>query len=230
LSESSAFTIGSEVSCSDGSCGQLRRVVVDPIARSLAHLVVEAPHHVGTGRLVPVALVESSAAGRIRLRCTLAEFEQLDEAEETRFLPGASGEYGYGPGQLVALPYFGLGGTGLGGIGGLGVGGIGMGMGGMDAGPHPVISDRVPLGEVEVRRGDPVLASDGEIGRVQGLVIDRADNHVTHFLLDEGHLWGAKRVAIPIGAVESVNDADGVRVSLSKQQVRDLPAVALDEL
>jgi sporulation protein YlmC with PRC-barrel domain len=83
------------------------------------------------------------------------------------------------------------------------------------------------VGEVEVRRGDHVHATDGAIGRVQGLVIDRSDHHVTHVLLDEGHLWGQKRVAIPISAVTGVED--GVRLNLTKDEVRDLPAVDLDQ-
>jgi hypothetical protein len=85
----------------------------------------------------------------------------------------------------------------------------------------------VPVGEVEVRRGDYVHAIDGAIGRVQGLVVDPSDHHMTHVLLDEGHLWGKKRVAIPIGAVTGVDD--GVRLSLAKDEVRDLPSVDLDD-
>ncbi len=228
MSESTSFTIGSDVVCTDGACGNLRRVVIDPVARALTHLVVEPPHRVGAGRLVPVELVDSSTQDEIRLSCARSDFDVLDEAEETHFLPGAGGEWGYGPGQTLSLPYFGLGGLGMGvgGVSALGVGGIGMG--GMDPGPHPVVTDRVPVGEVLLRRGDPVTATDGAIGRVQGLVIDPADHHVTHFLLDEGHLWGTKRVAIPIGAVKEVNEADGVCVSLTKDQVRDLPPVDLD--
>jgi sporulation protein YlmC with PRC-barrel domain len=81
------------------------------------------------------------------------------------------------------------------------------------------------MGEVEVRRGEHVFATDGAIGRVQGLVIDPNDHRVTHVLLDEGHLWGQKRVAIPISAVRDVED--GVRLNLSKDEVRDLPEVGL---
>jgi hypothetical protein len=60
-------------------------------------------------------------------------------------------------------------------------------------------------------------------------VIDASDNHVTHVLLDEGHLWGQKRVAIPIGAVKEVAD-DGVWMTLTKDQIRDLPPVDVDGL
>src|ERR1700722_14524933 len=41
-------------------------------------------------------------------------------------------------------------------------------------------------------------------------------------LLDEGHLWGKRRVAIPISAVADFSD--GVRLSLARDEVRDLPA------
>jgi hypothetical protein len=115
----------------------------------------------------------------------------------------------------------GPGGTGLGGVGLAGVGLEGLG-----AGSQAYARDRVPAGEVEVRRGEHVHATDGAIGRVQGLVIDPGDHHVTHVLLDEGHLWGQKMVAIPVGAVTSAGD--GVRLSLTKDEVRDLPPVNLD--
>lgn len=212
------FTIGSDVSCSDGACGELRRVVVDPVARALTHLVVEGKHRQGTGHLVPIELVSSSGT-EIVLSCTTAEFEALEDAEDTRFLQGAGGDWNYGQDQMLSHPFYGL---GMGGMG-AGTGGLGMGLGGS----LPIYADRVPAGEVEVRRGEPVQASDGPIGRVQGLVVDPADHHVTHFLLDEGHLWGKKRVAIPIGAVISVEN--GVQLSLTKDQVRDLPAVELAE-
>jgi hypothetical protein len=123
-------------------------------------------------------------AKEIQLRCTKSELEALEDADETHFLPGATGRWGYGQGQMLSLPCFGLG------MGGMGMGGLG----GMDAGPQEIISDRVPMGEAVVRRGDHVHATDGAIGRVQGLVIDPNDHQVTHALLDEGHLWGEKGV------------------------------------
>jgi sporulation protein YlmC with PRC-barrel domain len=221
MTEVKKFTIDSEVVCSDGVCGELTRVVVDPVARTLTHLVVEPVNRQAIGRLVPVELVEETAEG-IRLRCTTKEFEALEAAEEARFLPGADGDWGYGQGQLLFQPLYGLG------MGGMAMGGTGMGGIGMDGagvGPQAFAYDRVPLGEVEVRRGEHVHATDGPIGRVQGLVINPSDHHVTHVLLDEGHLWGKKRVAIPIGAVAGVGD--GVRLSLSKDEVRDLPPVDL---
>lgn len=220
MSEATEFNIGSEVACSDGVCGELRRVVVDPVARAITHLVVEPRHRQGEGRLVPVDLV-ISAAKEIQLRCTRSDFDELEAAEEKQFLPGASGQWGYRQDQLLSMPYYGLGAGGMG-MAGLGVGGLGIG--GMGPGPHEIINDRVPAGEVEVRRGEHVHATDGAIGRVQGLVMDPSDHQVTHVLLAEGHLWGHKTVAIPISAVERIDDGV-VRISLTKDEVRDLPPV-----
>ena len=79
---------------------------------------------------------------------------------------------------------------------------------------------------MEVRRGQPVQATDGDIGRVQGLVIDPGSRHVTHVLLQEGHLWGRKEVAIPISAVASTSD--GILLKITKQDVHDLPPVDIN--
>jgi sporulation protein YlmC with PRC-barrel domain len=94
--------------------------------------------------------------------------------------------------------------------------------------PEVVTDETLPWGQVDVRRGESVRASDGEIGQVEGLVIDPSDRHVTHVLLQEGHLWGRKQVAIPIAAVTKV--AGYVEVDLTKQQVHALRPVDLDHL
>ena len=100
------FTIGAEAACTDGVCGRVSRVVVNPVARAVTHLVVEPKHRVGLGRLVPLDLVDVTS-GQIRLRCTTEEFERLGAAEETQFLPGSEGLPGYAPDEVLAWPYYG---------------------------------------------------------------------------------------------------------------------------
>lgn len=200
------FTIGAGADCTDGSCGEVSRVVVDPIARTVTHLVIEPEHRHGLGRLVPLDLV-SVVAGDIRLRCTLAEFNKLDLGKEKQFLPGAGGWGGYAPGQVLAWPYYNLGATRTSG----------------GSASQAATYDAVPLGEVAVRRGEHVRATDGLIGRVQGLVIDPDRRQVTHVLLQEGHLWGRREVAIPISAVAEPNG--GIWLRIAKQDVQDLPPV-----
>ena len=166
------FTIGTEVSCTDGACGKVSRVVIDPVAQVLTHLVVEPLHRRGLARLVPLELVERAPEG-VRLGCTTEQFDKLEAAEETDFLPGTEGYGGYASGESYMWPYYSLGG-GLG-MGGLGVGGLGVGNA-----TQAVTRDTVPDGEISVRRGEPVHALDGDVGRVQGVVVDPQDHRVTH--------------------------------------------------
>jgi hypothetical protein len=214
VTDTTPFTIGAEVSCTDGVCGKLRRVIVDPVARTVTHLAVEPTDHLDLARLVPLDLVDTATADEIKLRCKVAEFERLEAAEETQFMAGADGYGPYGPDQVMSWPYYGL---------GPGLAGVGPEM--ISPG---VVYDTIPLGEVEVRRGEHVQATDGSIGRVQGLVIDKDSHHVTHVLLQEGHLWGKKEVSIPIRAVTRVDPDDGIHLNLTKQQVQDLPPVDIE--
>jgi len=209
------FTLGAGASCSDGSCGEVVRTILNPATRTVTHLVIERRHHPASGRLVPVELVETGA-GEIRLRCSLAEFDTLEPAEEIDLVEGIDYGGGYGAPEAV---------TGYGDVGGsMGVGASASGMGiGMGLGHQTptVTSDNVPEGESEVVRHEHVHATDGEIGRLRGFAVDPADHRVTHVLLREGHLWGRKEVAIPVSAVTSLDD--GIWLNLTKKQVEELP-------
>jgi hypothetical protein len=108
VSESAEFIIGSSVSCRDGPCGELTRMVVDPAARTVTHLAVGPPHRGGTSRLVPVRLAGAGTAA-IHLRCTMSQFEGLQEAEDTQIVPGALGELGDGHDHTLSAPYYGRG-------------------------------------------------------------------------------------------------------------------------
>ncbi len=217
--ETMQFTIGAKVSCRGGHCGKLTRVIIDPIRRTLTDIVVE-PHNGTLGRLVPLHLVEDSTSEQIDLSCTLHEFDRLDPSEEADYFPmdnyygsyygGYARGYGYGWGDASFWPYYGYGGLGF----------------GWGWGPQTIRYEAVPRGEVTIRRGDPVRASDGDIGRVAGLVIGNPDGDVTHVLLQEGHLWGKKDVAIPIRSVKRVSGV--VEVSLSKHELGELPAIDID--
>ena len=56
--------------------------------------------------------------------------------------------------------------------------------------PQQVTVDYVPSGEVDIRRGLTVCATDGEIGQVQGLAVEPGSHVVTHVLLQKGHMPG----------------------------------------
>ena len=193
MAEPAEFTIGARTTCSDGVCGEVRRVIIKPATLAVTHLVVDPGHD--PARLVPLHLVDT-VADEVRLRCSLAEFAELDRAEETEIYENIGD-----PGGALS----------------------GMGVGTVRQHKHvrTFVTDAVPVGEEEVSRGEPVYAVDGEIGRVHGFLVSLDDQRVTHVLLGEGHLWGRKEVAIPVSAVARVDD--GIRLSISRQQVEGLP-------
>jgi hypothetical protein len=204
------IAIGATALCTDGQCGQVRCVVVDPVARDVTHVVVETKHRKGLGRLVPLDLLDV-AGDQVTLHCDLATFEDLELAEQVQFMPRSVGYSTYKPQETLTLPYYGL------------------GLAAVTAAENPalvVTHDTLPLGEVGVHRGDCVRALDGEIGKVEGLVIERLSHHVTHVLLQEGHLWGRRDVAIPIHAVTTFEG--GIQLDMSKSAVQSLPLVVVE--
>ena len=200
----------------NGVCGKVTCVVADPVKRTVTHLVVEPRHWPGLGRLVPLNLVDAATPKEVRLRCTRAEFDQLGFAEDSDFAPRASlDQYsGYSAEQMLMWPYYSP------------IGGEDMTQTREDEPTGGLGS--LPPGEVDVRRNKRVYATDGEIGRVEGLVVHSGSHHVSHVLLQEGHLFGRREVAIPIDAVTGV--LDGVQLNITKQQVENLPAVNTDHL
>jgi sporulation protein YlmC with PRC-barrel domain len=192
--------------CEEQEVGMLADVVVDPVAKRVTHLVVKPKHGHGESHLVPIELVEATEqVGGILLTCSRAELDALPPVEEFSYLrlgqvATDDPNWDVGVSDVLALPYYDS--TGL--------------AGPIDAvGDMGVVYDRVPKGEVEVRRASRVMSADG-------FLLDD-DDHITHFVLERGHLWGRREVTVPIGAVESV-ESDVVTLALSKDEVGDLPS------
>jgi sporulation protein YlmC with PRC-barrel domain len=201
------FRIGADASCTDGACGQVSRIIVNPVTREVTHLAVDPKHRHGPGRLVPVDLVDATT-GQIRLRCTLAEFQTLRPAQETESVPDLdpATHTHYASDRksgLRAWMYRNPGGPEI---------------------PQQVTVDYVPEGEVEVHRELTVCATDGDIGQFEGLVVESFGHLVTHVLLQEGHMRGRKEVAIPIDAVTKIGSLL-IHLSLTRHQVKNLPPV-----
>jgi sporulation protein YlmC with PRC-barrel domain len=209
--------IGNRVRCTDGAYGELADIVIDPLEKRLTHLVVQPGQAEGEARLVPIQLAKGrdDEQREIELECTLDEAQGFESVREAAYLrlgerPVEDPDWDVGVEDYLAMPYY----------------------AGLEVGPYPgeldsrvtVYYDRVPKGEVEVRRASAVISVDGHsLGEVDGFVVD-ADEHITHFVLERGHLWGRKEVTIPIGAVARV-ESDAVHVALSKDEVGALPAV-----
>jgi sporulation protein YlmC with PRC-barrel domain len=213
--------LGEPVNCTDGPFGKLADVVIDPTKRAVTHLVVE-PDGDGKTRLVPIELAsaEDGESPAIALRCSVEEAGQLDAVEETSYIrlgesPDLDPGWEIGVENVLAQPYYYYG----------AVGGLGYEQMSADYDPHATVTyDRIPKGEVEVRRASDVTSSDGHhLGEVDGFLVGD-DDAITHFVLERGHLWGRREVTIPINAVGQVF-TDAVTLTLTKDEVGELPSV-----
>lgn len=215
--------LGSSVNCTDGPFGELADIVIDPTTRRVTHLVVAPQKDHGEARLVPIELANDEGEGSaIGVGCSLEEAQKLEHVQEHAYVrlgesPDLDPGWDIGVESVLAQPYYAYG------------AGIGTGPGyetmPVEQDPHVSMTfDRIPKGEVEIRRASEVTSTDGHhLGKVDGFLVGE-DDAITHFVLERGHLWGKKEVTIPINAVASVQ-TDAVSLTLTKDEVGELPSV-----
>lgn len=202
--------VGVDVHCKDGLCGRSTYVLINPVQKEITHLVVKEEGSPHTERMVPITAVKETAADVILLRYSKEELEALDpfiEEEYIRedlpdpdsapagFSTGAGGSY-------MVWPY---------------------------ATPTRtemvrVETKRVPIGELAIKRGTPVEATDGTVGHVDEFLVDPCCEHVTHLVMREGHLWGQKDISIPVDEIERMEEGT-VYLKLSRREIEALPAI-----
>ncbi len=85
-------------------------------------------------------------------------------------------------------------------------------------------TSNLPSGHLAVHGDQPVHSTDGEIGKIRAVRVDAASGRVTDILLQEGHLWGKREIAIPWGSVTSLDG--GVHLSLTSEAIKKLPAIS----
>ena len=187
-----------EVHSTEGPYGKSRCVILDPIKDKVTHLVVREDAFPQSQRLVPIDLVKVSSPEKINLACTPQQLAEMESFVEEQFI-NAGGPLA----DSMLWPY-------------------------VESGPEVItlVHEKIPAGEVKIRRGSAVHATDGQIGRVDALMIEKETGGITHLILQEGHLWGKKDVSIPADQIKSI-EADGVRLKLSKEQVEALPEIHL---
>jgi sporulation protein YlmC with PRC-barrel domain len=190
--------LNTDVICADQPCGQSTNVILNPVTERVTHLVVREKTFPHTEYLVPIDLVIESTPHVIRLRCTSDVLKRLELFVETEFV--ATDSYPV-PDDYVLWPYS-----------------I------PDAFEMPVEHERIPPGELAVRRGARVRATDGQVGRVDGFLVDPTSGHITHLVLREGHPWDQRDVTIPVSEIDRIED-DAVILKLDKHSIGTLPAI-----
>jgi sporulation protein YlmC with PRC-barrel domain len=209
--ETTPLQLGRRAQCSDGVVGRVSDVVVEPEKRRLTHLVVEEPE--GRARLVPAHLLAQIHTRDLTvvLACTKADVLACESIRSFVYA-GISGfprddeHTDVGVEETIVVPN-------------LGPAELTPYSGDVEEG-YGVTYDRIPHGSAELRRRSPVMsADDHEVGHVDGLLL--AGEQVTHVVLQTGHHFGTRPLAIPVEAVTSI-ETDRIALDMSKDAVDSL--------
>lgn len=205
----SEFPMDARVECADGPCGKSMAVIVDRETRTVTHIAIEDKSlpHAPYQRLVPVDQVVETSPDLIRLRCMRDDVDGMEPFTHTRYVPKAGEDYTLYEGGESAARHD--------------MWGTPSTVGEVET---KVVAEYVPEGELAVHPGTHVWATDGRVGIVEELIVDPATEQVTHFILQEGHLWDKKDVTIPLSEVDHV-EGDTVYLSLDKATIEELPTV-----
>jgi uncharacterized protein YrrD len=190
-----------DVQCADGPCGRSTYVIINPTTQQVTHVVIEERGFLHTERLVPLELVIESTPDLIRLHCTKDELATLETFIETEYVQGDLADFDYAADEYLMWPYV-----------------IPESM------MVPLDHERVPPGELAVRRGARVEATDGRVGRVDEFLVDPTSEHITHLVLREGHLWGQRDVTIPVSQIERIEEG-AVYLKLDRKRIGALPTI-----
>jgi hypothetical protein len=198
--------LNARVECTDGVCGRSVFVLFNPVVDRVTYLVVEEDAAPKTEYMVPVDLVTETIADTIRLGCSKAELEKMDPFIKTTVIEERvlDRSYGYQGGidrmGYYYLPYITSESTVY----------------------ESVEKKQIPPGELAVRRGTRVEATDGFVGHVDEFVVNPENGNITYLVMREGHLWGKKDVIIPLSAMGKTHE-DTVFLKLDKHQIESLP-------
>ena len=192
-----------DVHCTDGRCGRSTYIILNPITERLTHLVVREQWPSRTERLVPIDWVAITTRDVIVLNKAREEFTQLEEFTQTEFVYRDVPHLTSDPKVTMFWPYV--------------------------ASSKQVIDQevrRIPYDELAVKRGTAVQATDGKVGIVDEFVVDAEDSQISHLVLREGNLLGAKEVIIPISYIDFLGE-EGVYLNVDKKTIKTLPSIAV---
>lgn len=196
--------IHAPVYCADGEAGETVCVIVHPYHREVTHVVVKEKVLMGDEHLVSVDQIVESTPAKILLRCTRAELGQMETFIKYHYIPASDDYLSYEAAHHYYHPYL---------------------------YPDTITQDalfteveKIPENERTLHRGASVRAIDGRIGLVDELLISPTDHHISHLVLEEGHLWGKKHITIPVTAITDIEN-DTIALNMTRDAIEKLPAI-----
>ena len=199
--------LSANVECVDGLCGQSTAIIVNPVSKDVTYFVVR--DETGSSpveRLVPIDRISETTQTLVRLSCTQDELTNMQPFVETHYVINEDrADYTHWTGgEVWQEPYATTEGAAY----------------------TTVEEEHVPPGDLALHRGLKVEASDGHIGEIGEFLIDSKSGHVSHLVLQEGHLWGTSAITLPLSAIDHVEE-DTVYLKLTKEAVESLPSIPI---
>ncbi len=192
-----------EVNCSDGGAGFVTYIVSNPINRQMTHLVVKSDTPPFQEFLLPIEQVEETTPSLIKLKCSQEDFLQMELFKYEEYLPTEVPNHLSWP-YCLPLP-----------------GAIPE-----EVNYIPVEYQNIPRGELAVRRGAWVEATDATIGQVEELLINAKNMQVTHLVLLEQHFLMKREITIPVSLIDYV-DETAIYLKVNRQTVEALPTTPI---
>lgn len=196
--------INVEVLCAGKECGRSTSLVINPVNERVTHLVVTEKAFPNIERLVPVDKILASSPNSIQLRCSRTDLSDMDTFEETDFIEAGQLEASFPFDEPYEVWPYAM----------------------YTTMPMPFEHEQIPAGEVVIRRGTPVRATDGEVGKVDEFLVDPENDNISHLVLREGHLWGKRDVTIPVSEIDKIAD-EAVYLKLDKETIETLPTIPI---
>jgi uncharacterized protein YrrD len=204
------FNRGASVVTLDGKeAGHIDRVVIEPKAKEITHLVIQRGLLQKEEKVVPINTITPGRDGQLALHLQSADVEFLPVFEEKQYILVEDEKSGDTPTTVFFSPSY------PGGVPGF-----------ASYGPKYVTETRlnIPDNTVALKEGARVIACDNnEVGHVEQVLTSTPADQVTHFLIVRGLLVKEHRL-IPVGWVEGLAD-DEVRLTVDSSAVEQLPLV-----
>ena len=201
------------VVCVDGECGKSSHIIIERNSQKVTHFVVKIGNLLESQkRLVSTEHIVRTTSNSVALRCTKKELMAMPPFTEMRFLNPITREYEAlknfsdeaiasrsshlmwsDPSVLTESS--------------------------TDIFSIPVEEELIPQGEMAVHRGASIEATDGHIGKIEEFLVDPNDRHITHLVLEEGHLWHKRELTIPMSAISKM-DEDYIYLNIDKATVK----------
>lgn len=196
--------INAKVYCQDKLCGRTQAVILNPVNDVVTHVVVKENKSPYTERLVPIDTIDASLSDNVHLNFNEGMLHNLPSFFDVEYIQTMVPRYTqvYDMSYLVPIVV-----------------------------PEKKFVEEklyhIPKDELAITRGTEVYSADGyALGKVDEFLVDQSGGHVTHLILQEGHIFGKKDVFIPVTEIESVNDSS-LHLKLDKEDIEKLPAIPL---